>query len=139
MSQTVGAYMECTIPHLFAQDLFVGQFGITTNGIIRLDTETGRVSRHSADFDDWADRILKDYDYETGWSVGKGWQEHNGPLPTGWRLLGRVPFVLGGEFVVDNMVPMAAREAMERLTSLYQQVRENVQDGQQITVRDWIT
>jgi hypothetical protein len=130
-----------TIPErclFFAQDVFAEQFGIAKCGIIRLNTETGEVSTHSTDIEGWARKILENYDYETGWTAGKEWQNRNGPLPVGWRLLGRKPFALGGEFVADNLVAINASDAMTKLVSLYRQIKD-VPDGGQVTIHNWIS
>jgi hypothetical protein len=122
----------------FAQDIFACQFGIMPDGVIRLNAETGEISAHSGDLNAWAAKVLEDYEFETGWSVGKEWQNRNGPLPLGWCLLGRRPFVLGGEYKVDNMVAVRSWDAMAKLSSLYQQIRD-VPDGQQITIEGWVS
>jgi hypothetical protein len=121
----------------FAEDLFSCQFGLTPKNIIRLEPETGEITVHSTSLEEWAQKIISDYDYETGWSVGKEWQEKNGPLPVGSRLLGKVPFVLGGDFVSENLVAVEAFEAMEKLGSLFKQIK-NVPDGKKIKIRGWI-
>jgi hypothetical protein len=48
-----------------------------------------------------------------------------------------MPFILGGDFVVDNMVEVPAREAMRKLGHLYEQVR-GVPDGTPLTVHGWL-
>jgi hypothetical protein len=122
----------------FAQDIFAGQFGITSDGIIRLDPETGEVSEHSNSLEDWASKILSNYDYETGWSVGKKWQGINGSLSYEYRLLGKVPFVLGGDYKAENLVKINIVEAMEKLGRLNQQIK-GIPDGEKITIKGWIT
>src|SRR3972149_311341 len=129
---------DCIPPRcvFFAQDLFACQFGITPAGLVRLDTETGDVTNYADDLDRWAQRILSNYDYETGWSLGRNWQRLHGPLKHGSRLLGRKPFVLGGSYVVENLVAVDATDAIEKLAELYSQIKD-VPDGSKVTVRNW--
>jgi hypothetical protein len=121
----------------FAQDLFACQFGISPRGIFRLDPESGALTRYSDSLEAWARKLLTNYDSETGWPVARDWQQRHGPLRRGFRLLPKMPFILGGDFVVDNMVEVPAREAMRKLGHLYEQVR-GVPDGTPLTVHGWL-
>lgn len=121
----------------FAEDVFGNQFGVNRNSIVRLAPESGGVTEHSKSIDQWAAKILENYDFETGWSVAHEWQQRNGPLPSGYLLLGRKPFVLGGDYVADNLVAVDGMAAMEKLGALYQQIR-SVPDGKKVTVRGWV-
>jgi hypothetical protein len=40
------------------------------------------------------------------------WQQQNGPLPPGIRLVPKIPFVLGGEYRVDNLYAADCWRAM---------------------------
>ena len=122
----------------FAMDAFCGQYGITSNTVVKLEPETGELAAHSENLESWASKMLGDYDFETGWSVAREWQGINGPLQLTHRFLGRTPFVLGGDYMVENLVAVESYEAMERLGSLSKQIRQ-VPDGEQITLRGWVT
>jgi len=121
----------------FALDLFCGQFGVSSDGVLRLDLESGKTELVAADLQQWGARILANYDFETGWSLAHDWQVRFGALPIGSRLLGRKPFVLGGAYEVENLVPLPLAEAAEKLGGLYRQIRD-VPDGMQITVKNWL-
>ena len=121
----------------FALDAFACGFGITSEGIVHLNPETGKLTSHSDDLKDWAHKLLSNYDYETGWAVAHKWQEQGGQLPVGSRLLPKTPFVLGGAFEADNCVAVPIPLAMEKLGDLYHQIRD-VPDGQSVTVHGWI-
>jgi len=64
------------------------------------------------------------------------WQEINGPLPLGSRLLAKKPFVLGGDYVAENLVAVDAVTAMEKLGGLFRQIRD-VPDGKKVTISGW--
>jgi hypothetical protein len=121
----------------FAQDLFAGQFGVSPDYVSRLDPESGALSRYAETLEEWAGKILDDFDAETGWPVARDWQKQYGPLQRGHRLLPRLPFILGGDYVAENLVSLPATEAMMKLGQLYQQVR-GVPDGTPLTVRGWL-
>lgn len=121
----------------FAQDVFAGQYGLTTSGVIGSEPETGEVTLYGPSLEEWAETVLRDYDVETGWSVAHEWQLKHGPLRAGDRLLPKKPFVLGGEYTADNLVAVEASQAMHKLATLYRQIRD-VPDGTTLTVKDWL-
>src|SRR5439155_12200960 len=74
-------HYEDTIPIeivFFATDTFSGQFGVSKDSVVRLEPESGTLANHSCSMEDWAAKLLAKYNYETGWSVAKSWQEING-------------------------------------------------------------
>ena len=97
----------------------------------------GKTEVIGRDLDEWAARVLADYDLETGWSLAHDSQARNGALPVGNRLVGRTPFVLGGEYTVGNLVPLALADAAEKLGGLYGQMKDSP-DGTQITLKNWV-
>ena len=85
----------------------------------------------------WAQAILANHDYLTGWSLSRDWQLINGPLRRGHRLLPRKPFALGSEYAVENLVSVPSTTAMDLYGSLHGQIRD-VHGGTQITVTGWL-
>jgi len=134
------AYPELRLEVVFfALDVFAGQFGVLPDEtVVRLDPETGEVAPHSQSVADWAGRILNNYDFETGWSVAKDWQAKHKALRSGFRLLGKRPFVLGGDYEISNLVAVPCREAVAKLGALARQIRGQP-DGTRITVKGWVT
>lgn len=121
----------------FAQDLFAGQFALCGNGIFRFDPETGRLTHLAETLEGWAGRILSDYNLETGWAAGREWQREARALKANCRLLPLRPFVIGGDYVAENLVEVSSVVAMEKYGALYGQIKD-VPDGAPITVRDWM-
>ncbi|MFL6436917.1 MAG: SMI1/KNR4 family protein [Terriglobales bacterium] len=87
----------------FAEDLFQDQFCISAEGVQRFKTETGEKVILADTIEMWAELILSDYSYQTGWKTAHEWQAVNGPLPPGQRLLPKTPFFLGGSYSLDNL------------------------------------
>ncbi|MBD8527242.1 SMI1/KNR4 family protein [Pseudomarimonas arenosa] len=87
----------------FAQDIFGGQYAVEESHIIKFDPETGERSRVAESMEGWAELILSDYDYETGYTLASEWQKEYRPLTFGERLYPKLPFVLGGEFETSNL------------------------------------
>jgi len=122
----------------FAHDLFGGQFAASERGIIRLDPESGEVTEYAESVHQWAASLLANYPEDTGWPLAHEWQEANGPISPAERLLPKQPFILGGDYVVENLTLIDARVAMDNWGRLYEAI-QSVPDGQEITISEWLT
>jgi hypothetical protein len=120
----------------FAEDLFGGQFVLSGDRISRFNPETGAIKHHSTDLDDWASKILDRYNSETGWEAGREWQIRNHSLPAGSRLIPKMPFVLGGSYVAENLQLCGDWRAMLLYANLSRQIRD-VPDGMPVRVSGW--
>lgn len=120
----------------FAQDLFANQFGITSGKVFRLEAEWGQMTEHSVNLADWAETVLQDYDYETGWSVGRDWQLAKHPIDASMRLLAKKPIVLGGDYVSENFVAIPTVQCMQQLGLLFNEIKDKP-DGTQVRVKNW--
>lgn len=98
--------------HFFAEDAFGCQFGASGDAVYFLNAETGYLKMHSQCLEEWAEKLLKDYAVETGYPLAHEWQVKNGRIPGNCRLVPEVPFVLGGKFAVDNLIPVRSIQAM---------------------------
>ena len=121
----------------FAQDLFGNQFGISESDVVSFLPDSGEIRHHSESLETWAAKMLEDFDYETGWSLAQKWQATHGPLPNGYRLLPKIPFVVGGDYAAENLQAVKQDAAMEAYARLYRQIKD-VPDGQKVAVSNWI-
>jgi hypothetical protein len=115
----------------FAEGIFADQFGIRGREIVRFKAETGLWEPVAGSLEDWANLILEDYPYQTGWPFAHDWQEEHGALPCGQRLVATIPFMFGGDFKVSNFHALDAVEAMRLHGDLALQTRD-VPDGTKI-------
>ncbi len=118
----------------FAEDLFAGQYGLTPQGVVKMDPEIGTLEAHAKSLEEWAGRILRDSSVETGWKLGHDWQVANGALKPGVRLIPIKPFVLKGEYTVQNLMPSHEITAMNYVGELYSQLRD-LPDGSHVEIR----
>jgi hypothetical protein len=98
----------------FAEDALQDQFCLSksTDGVLRFHAETGQIEIMAESFESWARVILDDSLAQTGWPLLHQWQQKNGVLSEGMRLLPRVPFFLGGEYGLANLWAGDAAEGM---------------------------
>lgn len=87
----------------FAEDVFGGQFCVNAAGFHHFNIETAQVRPMGVDAEAWAATLFERYDYWTGFTLAWEWQSQHGPLARGQRLFPRRPFVLGGDFEVENL------------------------------------
>ncbi|WP_020396257.1 hypothetical protein [Thiolinea disciformis] len=115
----------------FAEDVFGGQFCLRDSQIYTFDPETGAFEWLAHDLEGWAKAILSDYEMLTGYVFAHHWQEQHGSLLAGKRLLPKIPFVLGGEFILDNLYLGDAVTGMRFRASLAHQMKD-LPNGTQI-------
>ena len=118
----------------FAEDIFGGQFGLTEVAVVAFDPETGDRQVLAPDLESWAQGLLVDYASMTGFPLGHAWQQRFGALPMGRRLIPKTPFVLGGDFEVDNLYSVDAVVGMQVRAELAVQIRD-LPDGAQVSYR----
>lgn len=108
----------------FAEDVFGVQFCILNDEINSFDPETGEFNVVAKNLEDWAGWILEDSKTRTGWPMAHFWQLRQGPLKPGMRLLPKVPFVLGGQFTIENLYVLNDTEGMRFRASIANQLRD---------------
>lgn len=115
----------------FAEDIFGGQFCIKDGSIYIFDPETGSLEYLAADVESWAEKVMHDYEVLTGYPLAHQWQKRNGPVRAGMRLLPKVPFVMGGDFSLDNLYVADAVEGMRLRADIADKIK-NLPDGTQV-------
>ena len=118
----------------FAEDVLGSQFAIRDDRIHTFDPETGQFEVLASSVEDWADQLLTDYDVLTGYPLARDWQQEHGALPPGKRLVPKIPFVLGGDFVTSNVYAADAAEGMRVRGDLALQLRD-LPDGAKVRYR----
>lgn len=118
--------------YFFAEDVFGGQFAITEDEIVSFDPETGVIEVIGHSLEQWADALLSDYDYFTGYSLASAWQKVHGGIPFGYRLIPRQLFVLGGEFEINNLMCVEEARAM-RSRGFFATELKDVPEGGQVS------
>jgi hypothetical protein len=117
--------------YFFAEDIFGMQFAVMGRSVLFFNSETAALSVFADGIAEWAERVVEDYDQATGFSVGHEWQSLYGALLPGHRLIPKVPFIFGGEFAIDNMVPVEAAAAMRYRGRIAVEISD-IPDGEQL-------
>ncbi|MGO2303322.1 MAG: hypothetical protein ACTH5W_01300 [Providencia sp.] len=117
----------------FAEDIFGNQFCIKDDLIQIFDPEIGSFDKLAGNFEEWSKAILDDYSFLTGYSLANQWQNTYGKIPSMHRLIPKIPFVLGGEYTLENLYLSNSIDAMKFRASLALQIR-NTPDGESISI-----
>lgn len=120
--------------YFFAEDAFGNQFAIQNDRIASFDAETGAVELFATTVEVWAERMMTDYELLSGFPLAHEWQTHNGPIAPGSRLVPKIPFVLGGEFTVENLHALDAVKGMRWRGDLARQIRD-LPDGASVELK----
>lgn len=108
----------------FAEDIFGVQFCINQGEVSSFDPETGEFHSIANTIRDWARWVVEDYHVRTGWPLAHEWQLRYGAIEPGQRLLPKKPFVLGGEFSIENLYKLNDVEGMLFRASIAVQLRD---------------
>ena len=118
----------------FGEDVFGDQFCLHRGRVERMEAETGQFSEVASSLDAWAERVLDDFETETGYEMARDWQAQHGPLAAGFRLVPRKPFVLGGVSEVANLVAKEEVAGMRMRGRFAARIR-NLPDGKKVRIR----
>lgn len=118
----------------FAQDIFGNQFCLQENKIFLFDVETSELEFIAHTFEEWSALVLTDYNYWTGYQIAHEWQKNNGILDINERLAPKIPFVLGGEYKIENITKTGLIDSLKFRSNLASQIL-NLPDGAQIKLQ----
>lgn len=118
----------------FAQEAFGNQFCIFQERIWFFDAETGELEFRADNLNDWAQKVLMDYEMQTGYPLMHEWQKKNGRIASDNRLMPKIPFVLGGGYDLGNLYSLNSVSAMKSRGNLARQLK-NLPDGTKVQFR----
>jgi hypothetical protein len=126
------AYGNLATPFFcFAEDIFGMQFCIYEDIICLFDAETAHYEVIASTLEEWAEKILEDYNVLTGYPIAHQWQQKYDRIPEGYRLFPKMPFVGGGSFDINNLYVADMVEGMKARGSIAQQIHD-LPDGTKI-------
>lgn len=115
----------------FAEDIFGGQFCTFQNAIYYFDPETGEKEAVADSLEGWADAVLAEPEFKTGFPLAQEWEQLHGVIPRGMRLVPKIPFVAGGEYNVGNLYLTDAVKGMKSRANIAMQIKD-LPDGTKI-------
>ena len=107
----------------FGQDIFANQFALCGDGVVVFNCEIGSYAHFSVSLEEWAEKVLSNYNLVTGYSLAKAWQQQNRLLKPGERLFPVQPFVVGGAYSSENLRAMKYLEILKFFGYFSSQIR----------------
>lgn len=107
----------------FGQDLFGNQFcfNVENDEVIFFNSETGEREILAPCFENWIDIISNQSEYYTGINTLKMWLINN-QLSYDQRLYPIIPFIMGGEFTINNLFAIKFPEFIISYCNIARQV-----------------
>lgn len=118
----------------FAEDVFGNLFAIRKGEAFSFDPETAKIAKVGNGFGGWLEYLVGDLSYATGGGVAQVYSEGNGPIPFDMRLSPIKPFVLGGEYDLENLRPLHWEKSLEFRSEVCRQIRD-LPEGANIEIR----
>ncbi len=116
---------------VFAEDSFGDPFCIVENNVVKVNMETGERIIIANSVEEWASLILYDHNLYLNTAIMAKWVRSFGCVAPGFRLAPKIPFVLGGEYCLENIVLLAENELAVFRSQLASQIK-NLPDGANI-------
>ena len=88
---------------VFGQDVLSNQFAFAANGVFSINTETGDSDFLARNFSEWLELLSEDTEYLTGINLLQTWESAQYKLQYDQRLCAKKPFIIGGEYSIDNL------------------------------------
>lgn len=117
----------------FAEDALGVQYALRDGKLAQFDPETAAFEELADSVDGLFARIGDDAAYYTGAPLLAAWEAKNGPLESGFRLVPRQLFCLGGEFSEGNLIAKRDVEGMRARAQLFQRIKA-LPDGTTIRI-----
>lgn len=116
----------------FGEDLFGNQFVFYSDGVGMLTIETGEIEFIAKNFIGWLQELKEETDYYSGESIILEWTKKN-EIELYERLTPKIPFVLGGEFKIENLYKNNYKKILEINAYFAKQIKD-LPDGQSINL-----
>jgi hypothetical protein len=127
-----GKYVNIPIPGEVVAESFLGdQYLVVDLLVARWDPESGDTEPTGLSLDDWIARMREDASTEVPVWLLSEFERSNGSLAVTEHLAPRLPFILGGEFEVDNLYAADAVKDLEWRAQLAVQLRD-LPDGAEV-------
>jgi len=109
----------------FAEEVFGNLFAYDNSGnIVLLNVESAEIELVLEDFDEWMEYITEDIDYTTGKVLAQEWAASNGQIPFGSHLCPKKPFIIGGEYEIDNLYVLSWEKSLLFKADIARQIRD---------------
>lgn len=120
--------------YFFAEDIFGNLFAFSLdNNIVFFNIETAEKEVIASGFTNWQETVIKEAAYYTGKQFVEEDVTLIEPLMHGKRYCPKLPFILEGKYIADNLVLKSFEENLKFSSDIAHQVY-NTPDGEKFTI-----
>ncbi|QLB12915.1 hypothetical protein EV697_102415 [Bisgaardia hudsonensis] len=130
------------ISSLFHTDLFFFSDNVLGEGfcfkgyeIGRFDFETCEFEFIASNMENFIKSLFSDFNYFSAYSIGITWQRYYRKIGFDEVLMPKIPFVLGGDYDVNNLYLSTINKGLRIKNELYNKVK-NINDGERVVFSD---
>ncbi len=121
--------------NVLAIDAFGGLYvSDAANVVAKIDPETAEIAQKFANKQTCANFIESNARVETGWPLWVEWTSLYSGIEWPMRLIPKTPFVLGGEFNVNNLIAVPFKEAFQYYNALSSSLH-NLPEGRKVVFK----
>lgn len=139
---TIEIVNKFVLPELKGEMLFFGDnslgdgFCLKNGWFYKYDFETGELEFMGEDLNEFSKSLLLNYNYYTGYTLAKEWMNINGGLSFDKILMPRIPFILGGEYSVQNLVLYSRNDGFKKKMNLCKKI-SCFNDGEEVLLQEF--
>ncbi|QPB41637.1 hypothetical protein [Rodentibacter haemolyticus] len=121
-----------TKEYIFFGDNVLGDgFCTYKNLFYKYDFESGDLEFMGNTLEDFSKELIINYNYYTGYSIAKQWMETQSVVSFNDVLMPKIPFILGGEYSINNLYMSNIYESIQLKQYIYNKTKES-EDGEKI-------
>ncbi|MBO6102756.1 MAG: hypothetical protein J6P03_05830 [Opitutales bacterium] len=120
--------------YFFADNILSYQYGVLNEDIVMLNPEDSSIEKVASSIDEWFSIITSDSVTYLYCDILEEWENKNGRVLLGERLIPSLPFILGGDYSLDNFVKCTEVEAMDYYSQFAKKLH-NLQDGSRVSLK----
>ena len=131
ISYEYGKFSEGLV--FFGQEALGNQFAFTNKGIAIFNIETAGIEIIAKDFNSWLQILKNDLEYLTARNLLISWKR-NEEIRYDQRLCAKKPFIIGGEYSVENLYPQFFPTYLSSNANIAKQIHD-LPDGTEINIK----
>lgn len=118
----------------FADNILSYQYGVYNDCVVVFNPEDASIEKIATSIEEWYSIIKSDTVTYLYRDILESWEKMKGKILLGEKLTPSLPFILGGDYCIENFVKSNELEAMKYYCQ-YAKVLHNLQDGEQVIIK----
>ena len=118
----------------FADNVLSYQYGIYNDCVVVFNPEDASIEKIATSIEEWYYIMKSDAATYLYSDILNRWEKKKGKILLGEKLTPSLPFILGGDYCIENFVKTNELDAMKYYCQ-YAKILYNLQDGEQVIIK----